>query len=126
MIKAKRPTNVAAINDAHTRACYIADIQRASSTAKADLATGRINSLEAAEHCYAMRNQLMAKYRNLTSVTGLATAKQIKSAPPSIADLFEQYARRLFSCSYQNLSTEQQQGVHYAVIDASGRSNPTL
>lgn len=78
MTEAERSVGVDANNDAHTRARYISQIQRISSTAKADISAGRISYLEAAEYCHAMRNQVMDEYRKLTSVQGLARAEQIK------------------------------------------------
>ena len=123
MTEAERSAGVDVSNDAHTRARYISQIQRISSTAKADLSAGRTSYLEAAEYCHAMRNQVMEEYRKLTSVQGLARAKQIKKTPPSLAALFERYAQQLFDCPYENLSAEQQQRIHHEVIEASGRSN---
>tara|TARA_R110000751_G_scaffold101052_5_gene195084 strand:+ start:2150 stop:2530 length:381 start_codon:yes stop_codon:yes gene_type:complete len=126
MTEAERSAGVDVSNDAHTRARYISQIQRISSTAKADLSAGRTSYLEAAEYCHAMRNQVMEEYRKLTSVQGLARAKQIKKTPPSLAALFERYAQQLFDCPYENLSAEQQQRIHHEVIEASGRSNAEL
>ena len=123
MTEAERSVGVDASNDALTRARYISQIQRISSTAKADLSAGRTSYLEAAEYCHAMRNQVMEEYRKLTSVQGLARAKQIKKTPPSLAALFKRYAQQLFDCPYENLSAEQQQRIHHEVIEASGRSN---
>ncbi|NVF12713.1 hypothetical protein [Vreelandella maris] len=123
MTEGEHSVGIDASNDAHTRARYISQIQRISSTAKADISAGRASYLEAAEYCHAMRNKVMEEYRKLTSEQGLAKAEQIKKTPPSLADLFERYAQQLFGCSYQDLSAEQQQRIHHEVIEASGRSN---
>lgn len=123
MTETKCSAGVDVSNDAFTRVRYIAQIERISSTAKADISAGRTSYLEAAEDCHAMRNQVMDEYRKLTSVQGLARAEQIKKTPPSLAALFERYAQQLFDCPYENLSAEQQQCIHHEVIEASGRSN---
>lgn len=123
MTEAERNVGADMSNDAHTRARYISQIQRISSTAKADITAGRTSYLEAAEYCHAMRNQVMDEHRKLTSTQGLAMVERIKTTPPSLIALFERYAQQLFDCSYENLSAEQQQRIHLEVIEASGRSN---
>lgn len=115
-----------AIKDAGTRASYAANIQRISALVRTEVAAGRISPLEAVEYCYEMRNKIMAEHRKMTSVQGLAKAESIKRTPPSIPQLFERYAQQTFGRPYDRLTPEQQRRIHYAVIEASGRSNASV
>lgn len=117
---------VDAIKDAKTRASYAANIQRISAMVRAEVAAGRISPLEAVEYCYEMRNKIMAEHRKMTSVQGLVKAESVKRTPPSIPQLFERYARQTYGRPYDGLSSEQQRRIHYAVIEASGRSNASV
>jgi len=112
-----------AINDAQTRASYAANIKRMSAQVRADVAAGRISSQEGVQFCHEMRNKIMAEHRKITSVTGLAKAQQHKKTPPTLPQLFEKYATSKYGKSYEALSVDQKQQIHYEIIESSGRDN---
>lgn len=112
-----------AINDAQTRASYAANIKRMSAQVRADVAAGRISSQEGVQFCHEMRNKIMAEHRKITSITGLAKAQQHKKTPPTLPHLFEKYATNKYGKSYEVLSVDQKQQIHYEIIESSGRDN---
>lgn len=112
-----------AINDAQTRASYIANIKRVSEQVRADVLAGKVSARDGVDFCYEMRNKIMAEHRKITSVQALARAEQYKKTPPTLPQLFEKYAAETFDQPYESLNAEQKKQVHYKVIESSGRDS---
>jgi hypothetical protein len=110
-----------AISDAEQRANYNRNVQRVKAAMLAEVRAGRVRVKEAAEHCYALRNQIMIETRNRTSVQGKAVAEHRKNVSPALRMLLEKYSGKRFGKSFAELNSHQRNAIHYEIIESSAR-----
>lgn len=92
----------------------------------AEVKAGRVSVKEAAEHCYEMRNKIMAITRTHTSKQGLAVAEANKRTAKSQIELLNRNSEMLFNKNYLELDEWQKQKVYYALIESSARPRASV
>ncbi|MFJ3483676.1 hypothetical protein ACIPL1_09865 [Pseudomonas sp. NPDC090202] len=112
------------IEDAKHRQNYNRNILRVKAAMLAEVKEGRTSVIAAAEHCYHMRNQIMAETRAKTSVQGLAFAEWKKEIPPTQDELKAKYAASEHGKKFSMLSESEKQKVYYRMIRSSAKADP--
>jgi 23S rRNA maturation mini-RNase III len=110
-----------AIADAEQRGNYNQHVQRVKAEMLAEVKAGRVSVKEAAQHCYEMRNKIMAEIRDRSSVQGRAVAENKKMVSRALEDLMNEKAVAIFGNRFNDLSPQQKNSIHYEIIESSAR-----
>ncbi|WP_277187656.1 hypothetical protein [Caballeronia sp. BR00000012568055] len=111
------------ISDNSVRKQYQRHIKIISDDVKAQVAKGKMTSLEGAQFCNQMRDQLFAEYRKWTSAQGVAEAEAIKLKARGFDYYLNKYAQESYHRPFAELSQTERGTVYYKVIEAAGRDN---
>jgi hypothetical protein len=115
-----------AITDAAARQNYQKNTKRLAEMVLEEVRSGKITAKEGMEFAQQMRNQIMAETRALTSPQALAYAEKLKPTGLTVEYLLDKYAKELFNRPYSALTDAEKSKVYYAVIEAGGRSRPSV
>ncbi|UVJ44659.1 hypothetical protein NVV94_03370 [Pseudomonas sp. LS1212] len=85
--------------------------------------SGNVSVKEAAEHCYEMRNKIMAEVRAKTSRSGVAITERKKVVSPALEQLLDEKAIKKFGRRFVELGAEQKNSIHYEIVESSARPN---
>jgi hypothetical protein len=114
------------IGDARVRQDYTKAIREFADETLAAVRRGDIAAREGARVANEARNLLMDSARLRLSDLGLARSQALKDTGIALNTLMDKYAQRLFGKSFASLTEAQQGRVALEVIDASGRSRPSV
>lgn len=114
------------INDANVRRDYQRQVGRYSNELRAAVNQGQMSARQAAEAAQQMRNQIMEVARLRSSDIGRAAARGLKPEGVGLTQLCERYAQRLFQRPFSALTDAQRNQVFLEIVEASGRTRPSV
>jgi hypothetical protein len=112
-----------AISDAAQRENYDDNVRRVKVGVLVEVQAGNVSVKEAAEHCYEMRNKIMAEIRGKTSIQGQTFAERKKAVPPELEQLLDEKAAKIFGSAFGALEEGQKSRIHYEIVESSARPN---
>lgn len=112
-----------AISDAAQRESYNRNVLRVKEQILVEVKAGRVSVKEAAQHCYEMRNKIMAETRAKTSAQGLAIAEKKKIVSPELEKLLDEKAVKKFGMKFLDLGVDQKNSMYYEIVESSARPN---
>lgn len=114
------------IKDARVRQTYLAETKAMAEGLRESYKTGLMSAKKAADAANQMRNEIMEFARVKSSDLGRAKARALKVRGLDMDDLTSKYAKRLFRKTFEELSEAQRNQVYMAIVDSSGRPNPSV
>lgn len=115
------------INDARARAAYVSRIAEAAAQIRRDVLAGVVSAEDGARFANEARNLIMEESRAITSAIGRAGAQAAKASGLTLDEAIDKSAKKLFpGNSFADLTVAQRRQVFMEVIEASGRSRPSL
>ena len=122
-----RNFGAAFIKDAGARANYVRKIDQMAKDVLSDVRAGRETAEAGAEFARNMRNAIMQETRRQSSAIGRAAAEAMKPTGKTLAQLIEEKAANLFpGKTFVNLAKAERQQVFEEIIEAAGRSRPSV
>lgn len=109
------------IHDPKMRLDYVKKSTEAAREILEKVKARQITPYEAALTINAMRNQLMEMTRAQLSDLGLAISESMKKSGKLMAELQDEYARRLFQRSFESLTQAEKEAVWTEIVHAAGR-----
>lgn len=112
-----------AISDARQRDLYNRNVKRVREQVLDEVKAGRVSVKDAAQHCYEMRNKIMAEIRGKTSPPGRAIAESRKAVSPALEQLLDDKAVKKYAKKFVELGVEQKNAMYYEIVESSARPN---
>jgi len=114
------------IPDHAVRQEYIRKTREMANAILDDVRKGTVTAEEGQRLANQLRNEIMETARGASSDVGRAWAQSLKAQGRTLAELQERYAAQLFKRGFETLGEAERNQVFLAIIDASGRSRPSV
>lgn len=114
------------IQDARVRAEYMKSTKEMAEQIRGLYEKGELGARQAAEMANTMRNEIMEFARVKSSDLGRAKARSLKSRGLDLDDLLNKYAKSIYKKSFDQLTSDEASRIYLEVVDAAGRSRPSV
>lgn len=114
------------IQDTRVRSEYMRSTKEMAEQIRDLYAKGQLTAKQAAETANAMRNEIMEFARVRSSDLGRAKARSLKAKGLDLDDLLNKYAKSAYKKPFDQLTSDEANRVYLEVVDAAGRSRPSV
>jgi len=114
------------IQDARVRSEYMRSTKEMAEQIRDLYAKGQLTAKQAAETANEMRNEIMEFARVRSSDLGRAKAHSLKAKGLDLDDLLNKYAKSSYKKPFDQLTSDEASRVYLEVVDAAGRSRPSV
>ncbi|MCR6650028.1 MAG: hypothetical protein NVV73_00395 [Cellvibrionaceae bacterium] len=114
------------IQDARVRTEYMRSTKEMAEQIRDLYGKGQLTAQQAAETANAMRNEIMEFARVRSSDLGKAKARSLKAKGLDLDDLLNKYAKSIYKKPFDQLTSDEASRVYLEVVDAAGRSRPSV
>lgn len=114
------------IQDARVRSEYMRSTKEMAEQIRDLYAKGQLTAKQAAEMANEMRNEIMEFARVRSSDLGRAKARSLKAKGLDLDDLLNKYAKSFYKKPFNQLTSDEANRVYLEVVDAAGRSRPSV
>lgn len=114
------------IKDARVRSEYMRSTKEMANQIRVLYKQGELTAQQAAESANRMRNEIMEFARVRSSDVGRAKAVSLKTKGLDLDGLLKKYAKALYGKSFNQLTPDEANRIYLEVVDAAGRSRPSV
>lgn len=114
------------IQDARVRSEYMRSTKEMAEQIRDLYAKGQLTAKQAAEMANEMRNEIMEFARVRSSDLGRAKARSLKAKGLDLDDPLNKYAKSFYKKPFNQLTSDEANRVYLEVVDAAGRSRPSV